>query len=168
MDLCTCSRVSKVVEDHNNLLTQCTYDFTGFQTRTWEQLFIVYFKRPNIILGAHFSSLIFLKTSTFEALYILKMCTIFFRSEVSNKIPLNSLIYSFTCTYMYVQCGPSMMSLVNPYPFIESIHTLLLSVWIDSTKRIRIESRHHWRSTLYVYVFVMLGDYRDLPQPWTS
>ena len=41
-----------------------------------------------------------------------------------------------------VPCGPSMMSWVDPHPFIESIHTLL-------RRRVWINSRRHWWSTLY-------------------
>ena len=43
-----------------------------------------------------------------------------------------------------IQCGLSMMSWVDPYPFIESIHTLNKRVWIDS--------RRHWWSRLYVII----------------
>ena len=54
-----------------------------------------------------------------------------------------------TCTGMpytiHIQCGPSMRSWVYPHPFIESIHTLL-------RRRVWIDSRRHWRSTLYVVV----------------
>ena len=40
----------------------------------------------------------------------------------------------------YVQCGPSMMSWVDPYPFIESIHTLNKKVWINSNLSVWIDS----------------------------
>ena len=57
-----------------------------------------------------------------------------------------------------IQCGPSMMSWVDPYPFIELIHTIrfesIHTFFIEGmdrlNKRVWIDSRHHWRSTLYV------------------
>ena len=132
MDLCTCSRVSKVVEDHNNLLTQCTYDFTGFQTRTWEQLFIVYFKRPNIILGAHFSSLIFFENFNFwSALYSKNVHNFFqVRSIKQNTAKFTHLLiymYIHVCTVwtvndVFSQSIPFYR--VDPYPFIECMDRL--------------------------------------------
>ena len=48
----------------------------------------------------------------------------------------------------YIQCGPSMMSWVDPYPFIESIHTLKSKgmdqlnkrVWINFKKSLTVHT----------------------------
>ena len=56
--------------------------------------------------------------------------------------------YFSTAFLQCIECGTSMTSWVNPYPFIESIHTLNKKVWIDSILRVWIDLRRHWRSTL--------------------
>ena len=46
-----------------------------------------------------------------------------------------------------------MMSWVDPHTFIESIHTLRFgSIHNLLRRRVWIDSRRHWRSTLYLYI----------------
>ena len=40
----------------------------------------------------------------------------------------------------FIQCGLSMMSWVDPYSFIESIHTLNKKIWIDSNLTVWLDS----------------------------
>ena len=42
----------------------------------------------------------------------------------------------------------------DPYPFIESIHTLNERVCIGSNLRVWVDSRRHWWSKLYIALFI--------------
>ena len=50
-------------------------------------------------------------------------------------------------TSRFLQCGPSMTSWVDPYPFNGMVR-LNKRVWIDSILKVWIDSRCHWWSTL--------------------
>ena len=64
----------------------------------------------------------------------------FFISHNSFFLSSSKLDQILAICYIYIQCGTLMMSWVNPYPFIESIHTLDKRVWIDSNLRVWIDS----------------------------
>ena len=59
---------------------------------------------------------------------------------LSVLIWLTSASTAHFCPFRYIQCGLSMMSWVDPYSFIESIHTLNKKIWIDSNLTVWIDS----------------------------